>query len=88
MPGRLSGLNNRVSAVERSIMPISEIEDLLFSEVQIYGIEAIEKEVNIYGIDNVLERLSAILSSEEDTPILHETLEIIRGFLRENQRKH
>lgn len=88
MPGRLSGVKNRVLAVERSIMPKTEIEDLLFADVQIYGIEAIKKEVSIYGIENVIERLNEILSSEEDTPILHETLEIIRGFLRENQRKH
>lgn len=88
MPGRLSGVKNRVLAVERSIMPKTEIEDLLFADVQIYGIEAIKKEVGIYGIENVIERLNEILSSEEDTPILHETLEIIRGFLRENQRKH
>jgi len=83
MPGSLKHLKNRVAGIERVIVPRSEIEDLLFADIQIYGGAAIDEEIQKLGFDNVCERLRLILASEEDAPILQDTLEIIREFLQE-----
>ncbi len=83
MPGSLKHLENRVAGIERVIVPRSEIEDLLFADIQIYGRAAIDEEIQKLGFNNVCERLRLILASEEDAPILQDTFEIIREFLQE-----
>ncbi len=45
MPGSLKHLENRVAGIERVIVPRSEIEDLLFADIQIYGRAAIDEEI-------------------------------------------
>ncbi len=83
MPRSLKHLENRVAGIERVIVPKSEIEDLLFADIQIYGRAAIDEEIQKLGFDNVCERLRLMLASEEDAPILQDTFEIIREFLQE-----
>ena len=81
----LGELKRRLNNIEERNFPKSVIEDMLFTEICIYGEQAIYDEIERFGEANVVARLESYLVVE-DAELEKETFDTIENYLK-NRRK-
>ena len=83
----LGELKRRLNNIEERNFPKSVIEDMLFTEICIYGEQAIYDEIERFGEADVVARLESYLVVEvAERALEKETFETIENYLK-NRRK-
>lgn len=78
----LGELNRRLKNIEEKNFPNFIVEDTLFSDISIYGEQAIYDEIECFGEDNVIAILESYLEIEK------QTFNAIENFLEIRRNKN